>query len=137
MGALIRNSLTLNGISDWKKILFLNHIIFCYSFGFYYVYFSKTYWNCFFVPLTFFRIYSKVKRKYFQSFPISGYNIYSVVHEATAAYTKHIYWRNSVQKFESVSLSSNFVPRLIQMSRIQLWCSFSLFQNRNTLFGQI
>ena len=42
-----------------------------------------------------------------------------------------------VQKFKIVSLSWNLSPRLIQVCRIQWWCSLFLFQNGNTLFGQI
>ena len=52
-----------------------------------------------------------------------------VVREANAAYAEHIYWANLVQKFESVSLCSNFAPRLIQMNRIRWWCSSFLFHN--------
>ena len=51
--------------------------------------------------------------------------------------TRHVCWANLVQKFKIVSLSWNLAPRLIQVCRIQWWCSLFLFQNGNTLFGQI
>ena len=40
---------------------------------------------------------------------------------------KHPFWANLVQKIKSVSLSSNLVPGLIQICRIQWWCSLFCF----------
>ena len=42
-----------------------------------------------------------------------------------------------VQKVKIISWSWNLVPTLIQICRIQLWCSLFLFLSGNTLFGQI
>ena len=37
---------------------------------------------------------------------------------------KYLFWVNLVQKLKIISLSWNFVPRLIQICRIPWWCSF-------------
>ena len=36
---------------------------------------------------------------------------------------KHLFWVNLVQKIKIFSLGRNLVPRLIQICRIQWWCS--------------
>ena len=41
-----------------------------------------------------------------------------------------------VQKLKIISLSGNFVPRLIQICRIPWSCSLSLFSTRNTFLGK-
>ena len=51
-------------------------------------------------------------------------------------YTQH-FWANLVQKSKIVSFSWNSVPWLIQICKIQWWCSLLLFQSGNTLLGQI
>ena len=50
---------------------------------------------------------------------------------------KFPFWANLVQKIKVISLSWNLVPRLIQICKIQWWCSLFLFSTRNTLFGTI
>ena len=40
---------------------------------------------------------------------------------------KYLFWVNLVQKFKIISLSWNFVPRLIRICRILWWCSHFLF----------
>ena len=50
---------------------------------------------------------------------------------------KYISWVNLVQKIETVSLSWNLAPRLIQIWRTQWQCSHFLFLTRNILSGQI
>ena len=40
---------------------------------------------------------------------------------------KYLFWVNLVQKLEIISLSWNFVPRLIRICRIPWWCSLFLF----------
>ena len=50
---------------------------------------------------------------------------------------KYPFWANLVQKVKIISWSWNLVPTLIQICRIQLWCSLFLFLSGNTLFGQI
>ena len=45
---------------------------------------------------------------------------------------KYLFWVNLVQKLKIISLSWNFVPRLIQICRIPWWCSFFLFLTGNT-----
>ena len=47
---------------------------------------------------------------------------------------KHPFYANLVQKVKIVSLSWNFVLRLIQTCRIQWCCSLSLFLDRKHLF---
>ena len=47
---------------------------------------------------------------------------------------KNSLWTNLVQKIKNFILSLNFVPRLIQICRIQRWCSLFLFLNRIYLF---
>ena len=50
---------------------------------------------------------------------------------------KYPFWANLVQKVNSISWNWNLGPRLIQIWRIQWWCSFFLFLIGSTLFGQI
>ena len=69
----------------------------------FYVWLNKTSWNCFFPPLTFFRIYLKfsdfwwsycifsINRWHFQSFRISGDIIYSAVSEANVEANVSVY----------------------------------------------
>ena len=52
-------------------------------------------------------------------------------------YIQHIHWANLVQNFKISQLHWNLTPRLIQIRRIQWWCSLSLFQTGNTFFEQI
>ena len=40
---------------------------------------------------------------------------------------KHPFWANLVQKIKIVSFSWNLVPRLIQICRVQWWCSLFVF----------
>ena len=49
---------------------------------------------------------------------------------------KYLFWVNLVQKLKMISLSWNFVPRLIQICRISWWCSLFLFLTRNTFLDQ-
>ena len=42
------------------------------------------------------------------------------------------FWVNVVQKLKIISLSWNFLPRLIQICRIPWWCSLFLFSTGNT-----
>ena len=49
---------------------------------------------------------------------------------------KYLFWVNLVQKLEIISLSWNFVPRLIQICRIPWWCSLFLFLTGNTFLGK-
>ena len=46
------------------------------------------------------------------------------------------FWINLVQKLKIISLSSNFVPRLIQICTIPWWCSLLLFSAGNTFLGR-
>ena len=57
----------------------------------------------------------------------SWYNMYQI-------YTRHSHWTNLIQKTETVSLSCNLAPRLIQVCSIQWWF---LFWTGNTFFGKI
>ena len=50
---------------------------------------------------------------------------------------KYPFSANLIQKVKTISWSWNLVPRLIQLCRIQWWCSLFLFLIGNTLFGQI
>ena len=50
---------------------------------------------------------------------------------------KYPFWGNWVQKVNIISWSWNLVLRLIQICRIQWWCSLFLFLIENTYFGQI
>ena len=45
---------------------------------------------------------------------------------------KYLFWVNLVQKLKIISLSWNFVPRLIQIYRIPWWCSRFLFSTGET-----
>ena len=47
------------------------------------------------------------------------------------------FWVILVQKIKIVSLSWNLVPKLIQISRIQLWCSLFLFLIINIFLAKI
>ena len=49
---------------------------------------------------------------------------------------KYLFWVNLAQKLEIISLSWNFVPRLIQISRSPCWCSLFLFSTENTFMGK-
>ena len=49
---------------------------------------------------------------------------------------KYLFWVNLVQKLKIISLSWNFVPRLIQICRIPWWCSLFLFLTGNTFLGK-
>ena len=49
---------------------------------------------------------------------------------------KYLFRVNLVQKFKIISLSWNFLPRLIQICRIPWWCSLFLFSNGNTFLGK-
>ena len=49
---------------------------------------------------------------------------------------KYLFWVNLVQKLKIISLSWNFVPRLIQICRIPWWCSLFLFSTGNTFLGK-
>ena len=40
---------------------------------------------------------------------------------------KYLFWVNLIQKLRIISLSWNFVPRLIKICRILWWCSLFLF----------
>ena len=50
---------------------------------------------------------------------------------------KNPFWTNLVKKVKIVSLSWNFLQRLIWISRIQWWCSIFLFLTINIFLGQI
>ena len=50
---------------------------------------------------------------------------------------KHPFWANLVQKFKMFSLDWNLAPGLIQICRIQWWCSLLPFSTRNNLLRQI
>ena len=58
-------------------------------------------------------------------------------------FTFSVFWpglpfrTNLLTKFKIVCFKWNLIPRLIQICRIQWWCSLSLLLTRNTLFGQI
>ena len=49
---------------------------------------------------------------------------------------KYLFWENSVQKLKIISLSWNFVSRLIQICRIPRWCSLFMFLSGNTFLGR-
>ena len=49
---------------------------------------------------------------------------------------KYLSWVNFVQKLKIISLSWNFVPRLIQICRIPWWCSLFLFSTGNIFLGK-
>ena len=49
---------------------------------------------------------------------------------------KYLFWVNLVQKLKIISLSWNFVPRLIQICRIPWWCSLFLFSTGNIFLGK-
>ena len=49
---------------------------------------------------------------------------------------KYIFWVNLVKKLKIISLSWNFVPRLIQKCRIPWGCSLFLFSTGNTSLGK-
>ena len=49
---------------------------------------------------------------------------------------KYLFWVNLVQKLKIISLSWNFVSRLIQICRIPWWCSLFLFSTGNTFLGK-
>ena len=49
---------------------------------------------------------------------------------------KHTFWATSAQKIKIVSLSWNWVPRLIPMCKIQWWGLLLLFLVGSTLFGK-
>ena len=42
-------------------------------------------------------------------------------------YKKYLFWANLIQNIKFVSLSWNLVPRLVQICRIQWWCSLFCF----------
>ena len=46
------------------------------------------------------------------------------------------FWVNLVQKLKIISLSWNFVPRLIQICRIPWWCSLFPFSTVDTFWGK-
>ena len=46
------------------------------------------------------------------------------------------FWVNLVQKLKIVSLSSNFVSRLIKIYTFPWWCSLFLFSTGNTFLGK-
>ena len=49
---------------------------------------------------------------------------------------KYLFWVNLVQKLKIISLSWNFVPRLIQICRIPWWCLLFLFSTGHTFLGK-
>ena len=49
---------------------------------------------------------------------------------------KYLFGVNLVQKLKIISLSWNFVPRLIQICRIPWWCLLFLFSTGNTFLGK-
>ena len=49
---------------------------------------------------------------------------------------KYLFWVNLVQKLKIISLSWNFVPRLIQICRIPWWCSLFPFSTVDTFWGK-
>ena len=49
---------------------------------------------------------------------------------------KYIFWVKLVENLKIISLSWNFVPRLIQICRIPWWCSLFLFSTGNTFLGK-
>ena len=49
---------------------------------------------------------------------------------------KYLFWVNLVQKLKIISLSWNFVPRLIQICRIPWWYSLFLFSSGTTFLGK-
>ena len=49
---------------------------------------------------------------------------------------KYLSWVNFVQKLKIISLSWNFVPRLIQICRISWWCLLFLILTGNNLLGK-
>ena len=48
----------------------------------------------------------------------------------------YLFWVNLVQKLKIISLSWNFVPRLIQICRVPWWCSLFLFATGNTFLDK-
>ena len=50
---------------------------------------------------------------------------------------KYRFWVNLVQKLKIMSLSWNFVPRLIQIRGIPWGCSFFLFSTGNTILRKL
>ena len=107
-------------------------------------YFTETFWNYVFPPLTFFRIHSRfsdfysgdcifsVKKYYFQMFSdfLLQYLFYCFYCYAT------YYLAKLVHQLKVVRLSWNLVPCIVRIFGIQWWCSFLLFLTRNTLFRQ-
>ena len=49
---------------------------------------------------------------------------------------KYRFWVNLVQQLKIISLSWNFVPRLMQICRIRWWCSLFLFLTGNNILGK-
>ena len=49
---------------------------------------------------------------------------------------KYLFWVNLVQKLKIISLSWNFVPRLIQICEIPRRCSLFLFSTGNNFLGK-
>ena len=49
---------------------------------------------------------------------------------------KNPFWVNLVQKLKIISLSWNFVPKLIQVCRILWWCLLFLFSTGNNFSGK-
>ena len=49
---------------------------------------------------------------------------------------KYLFWVNLLQKLKIISLSWNFVPRLIRVCRILQWFLLLLFSTGNTLLGK-
>ena len=50
---------------------------------------------------------------------------------------KYPFWANLVQKVKTVSLSWNFVPTLIRISRIQYCCSLSVFDQEYPFWANL
>ena len=48
---------------------------------------------------------------------------------------KHVFWVNLVERLKIISISWNFVTRLVQICRIQWWCSLFLLSIGNTFLG--
>ena len=58
-----------------------------------------------------------------------------VVFTFSALDQKNPFWGNFVQKSKIACSMCIQIQKLIRICRIQWWCPFFLFQNRNTLFG--
>ena len=83
-----------------------------------------------------FEIFKMFKKAVELTFTIQKANVCSPWTACSVLNWKFFFWINLVQKLKVISLSWNFVPRLIQICKVQWSCSLFLFPTGSTFLGK-